>query len=64
MNQEYETPILCGFVWKHGDKDYSAWEVQLKDEDRSAIESILAKYDTCGSSLRNCYDSLFSDVYS
>ena len=62
-NSEYEAPYLCGFVWKHGDKDLSAWQVQLSRKDEETIENILAKYDTCGCSLRNCYDSKFSEAF-
>jgi hypothetical protein len=56
--------ILCGFVWCHGDKDFSAWEVELRHEDREAIEKILSKYETEGSSERNVWDSKFSDVFA
>ena len=57
-------PTLCGFVWCHGNKDFSAYEVQLSKEDRKAIEAILKKYETEGSSERNVYDSKFSDVFA
>ena len=56
-------PILCGFVWCDGYRDFEAWEVSLSKEDRDAIEQILVKYDTKGSSLRNCWDSKFNDVF-
>ena len=56
-------PVLCGFVWCHGNKDFSAYEVQLNKKDRDAIEQILAKYETDGSSERNVWDSKFSDVF-
>lgn len=54
---------LCGFVWYHGNRDFSAWEVQLRKEDRDAIEQILAKYETDGTSERNVWDRKFSDVF-
>lgn len=54
---------LCGFVWCHGARDFSAWEVQLRKEDRDAIEQILAKYETDGTSERNVWDRKFSDVF-
>lgn len=56
-------PVLCGFVYCHGNKDFSAWEVDITPEDQKAIEEILAKYETCGSSERNVWDSKFSDVF-
>ena len=62
MNGEKE-PVLCGFVWCHRNKDFSAWEVDITPEDQNAIEKILAKYETCGSSERNVWDSKFSDVF-
>jgi len=61
-NTEKE-PILCGFVWCHGNKDFSAYEVQLAKKDRDAIEKILSKYETDGSSERNVWERKFSDVF-
>lgn len=60
---EYDYPILCGFVWKHGDKDYEAWQVDLSEEDASAIEGILEKYADKGCSERNCYSSTISELF-
>ena len=55
---------LCGFVWCHGEKDFSAFETDaLTDEYKNKIEEILSKYNTTGSSVRNCWDSKFSDVF-
>lgn len=56
-------PVLCGFVWCHSNKDFSLYEVSLKPEDREKIESILAKYETCGTSERNVWNREFSDVF-
>lgn len=56
-------PVLCGFVWCHGDRDYSAWQVDLSEEDAVTIEGILEKYSHQGCSVRNCYDSKFSEVF-
>lgn len=56
-------PVLCGFVWCHGEKDFSAWEVDITTEDQIKIEQILAKYEACGTSERSVYDSKFSDVF-
>ena len=58
-----KNPVLCGFVWCHGKKDFSAYEVELKQEDRDAIEEILAKYETNGTSERNVWERKFSDVF-
>ena len=56
---------LCGFIWKHGDKDFSIWETDaITEEDQSKIEEILSKYDTTGTSERNCYDSKISDFFA
>ena len=63
--EDYNVPILCGFVWCHGYKDFSAYEINsLSQEDREKIEKILLKYETDGSSVRNCWDEKFSDVFS
>ena len=56
-------PVLCGFVWCHGRKDFSCYEVQLRKEDREAIEQILWKYETRGTSERNVWNSKFSTVF-
>ena len=60
---EFNSPILCGFVWKHGDKDFSAWEVQLSEEDENAIYAILEKYECDGCSVRNCYDLKINECF-
>ena len=54
---------LCGFVYQHDEKDFSAWQVELSKEDREKIEKILAKYETEGCSVRNVYDSKFNEVF-
>lgn len=41
---------LLGFVWYHGNNDYSIWEGDLSKEDEDAIKKILKKYETEGSS--------------
>lgn len=56
-------PVLCGFVWCHGFKDFSVYEIDLTEEDQNAIETILEKYREFGTSERNCYDSTFHDVF-
>ena len=56
---------LCGFVWCHGNKDFSVWETDaISEEDTNKIEEILAKYDTTGTSERSVWDRKFSDVFS
>ncbi len=64
MSSKEKTPVLCGFIYNHGRKDFSAWEVNLSAEDRMAIENILAKYETVGTSERNVWDMKFADVMS
>lgn len=58
---------LCGFIFCHGDKDFSVWEGQFPEEVLERIEEILIEYDTIGTSTRNAYDlplsELVSDVY-
>lgn len=54
---------LCGFIWCHGNKDFGLWETDaISKEDTEKIETILAKYDTTGTSERNVWDSKISDV--
>ena len=45
----YDYLILYGFVWKQGDKAYAVWQVDLSEEDASAIKKILEKYADEGS---------------
>lgn len=54
---------LCGFVFRHGDKDLEAWQVNLSSEDEKEIMKILSNYETSGCSIRNCYDSKFSEAF-
>lgn len=56
--------VLCGFVFCHGDKDFSCWEVNLSKHVRKRIEEILRNYCLEGTSERNVWDSKFSDVFS
>ena len=46
----------------YGVKDFSLYEVSLSEADRNAIEAVLAKYETEGSSVRNAWDETLSDV--
>lgn len=62
-DEEAYYPKLCGFVWCHGSRDFSAYEVNLSRKDQEAIEEILSHYETEGSSLRNCYDYTFNTVF-
>ena len=55
--------VLCGFVWCHGKKDFSVWEIDLDPADRLLIETVLKKYETKGSSVRNAWDSKISDIF-
>lgn len=54
--------VLCGFIYCHGYKDFSAWEVDLPKEAINEINSILKKYSSYGSSERNVYNCRFCDV--
>ena len=63
LESQMPDPVLCGFVWSHGEDDISAWCVDLEKEDRDAIEKILMKYECSGYSLRNCYDLPFNEVF-
>lgn len=55
-------PVLCGFVWCHGDRDFSLFEVDLDESERRAIEAILEKRSDEGTSVRNVWDERISDV--
>ena len=43
---------LIGFIWQHGDDDYSTWKVELSDEDMAAVMDVLVRYETEGYSVR------------
>ena len=58
-----KNPILCGFVWCHGNKDFSCWEIELSEDDRRQIEVILSDYEWQGTSERSVWDRKFSDVF-
>ena len=62
-NIPYDEPLLCGFVFKHGDKDFSGWQVELSKEDEDRIMDILQKYEVEGCSVRNVYDCKFNEVF-
>lgn len=50
---------LVGFVFEYGPEDYSLWETDaITDEDQKVLWEILQKYDTTGSSVRNCYEQI------
>lgn len=56
-------PVLCGFVWCHGNKDLSAYTVTLRENDLKKIEEILSDYECEGYSERNVWNRKFSDVF-
>lgn len=62
LDNDLEDDIqLIGFVFKHGDKDYSLWETDaISTEDQRKINQILEKYDTTGTSIRNCYEQIMA----
>lgn len=62
-SQTEKEPVLCGFVWCHGKRDFGVWEGNISPEDQAAIEAILEKYADTGTSERNCWDRKFSDVF-
>ena len=57
-------PVLCGFVWCHGNKDFSVWEAKLPDDVIKQIEAILENYSSYGTSERNAYGSKIKDIFS
>ena len=59
-----EEPVLCGFVWCHGKKDFSVHEVDLSVKDREKIGEILCKYMDSGSSVRNAWNEKISDMFN
>ena len=56
-------PVLCGFIFRHGDKDLSVWEPSIPDEAMREIEEILAQYRDTGACVRNVWDNKFSDLF-
>ena len=57
-------PVLCGFVWCHGRKDFSVWETDaLSVQDRNAIEDILNKYASYGTCESGVWDEKISEVF-
>lgn len=59
-----EGRVLCGFVYCHGNKDFSCWEVGLPETVNTQIQEILSKFELDGTSERNVWDMKFSDVLS
>lgn len=52
---------IVGFVFEHGAEDYSLWETDaISDEDQQKLYEILQKYDTTGTSVRNCYKQIMA----
>ena len=52
-------PVLCAFIWCHGNKDFSIWETDaISDSDLNRLENILSKYTNEGTSARNVYDDI------
>lgn len=43
---------LVGFIHQYGEDDFSIWNVQLSEEDKKSIETILEKYQDQGFSVR------------
>ena len=62
VDSQKERYKLCGFVFCHGNKDFSCWEVDLPDHAIEEIQAILDRYSSYGTSERNVWDSKFSDV--
>lgn len=62
---EEKTPVLCGFVWCHGKKDFGVWETNsISNDDRKKIEKILEKYVNEGTSVRSAWDDKISDLFA
>ena len=45
---------LDGFIFKHGDDDYSIWRVDLTDDEKRALHDVLGPKVNEGSSVRGC----------
>lgn len=54
---------LAGFIYRHGEDDFTLWAVQLSEEDETAIKNILEKYDTDGFSLRDSGSMRIDEVF-
>ena len=53
---------LIGFIFEHGEDDKSIYIVELSEEDRNTIETILLKYETKGFSVRGGISNAFLGI--
>lgn len=54
---------ICGIIFRHGEDDYGLWEgFHLAQEDENAIQTILAKYDTEGCSVRGTRKEIIEEM--
>lgn len=53
---------LIGFIFEHGEDDKSIYIVELSEEDRNTIETILLKYETKGFSVRGGISNEFLGI--
>lgn len=53
---------LVGFIHQYGENDFSIWGVQLSEEDKNAISSILEKYQTSGISVRGSAQMTLEEI--
>ena len=56
-------PVLCGFVFCHGKKDYSVCQMELAQEIQRKIEDILEDYINDGCSVRNAYEYTIKEMF-
>ena len=62
---EEKIPVLCGFVWCHGKKDFGVWEIDgISYDDRRKIEKILEKYVDEGTSVRSAWNYKISELFA
>jgi hypothetical protein len=51
-------PIMESIIYKHGDNNYSIWQLDIPDEAIMEIENILDKYRHRGCSTRGTVEDL------
>ena len=58
-----DEPRICGFVIRHGDKDFESWQVELPDDVLDKLYDILIPYQNQGCSVRDCSDMKIEELF-
>jgi hypothetical protein len=63
QNNHSSDAKISGIIFHHGEDDYGLWEgFNLASEDENAIQTILAKYDTDGCSVRGTRKEIIEEM--